>query len=103
MARSKPRDIYRPPVAEASTCSSSPRRRAPLISAATRHRHRRRRAIVAATELATTSPLNTVPAPGLPPLPGLPALRVLPVNLGLRATKKVGNISVAQRSLKRQD
>ena len=40
MARSKPRDIYRPPVAEASTCSSSPRRRAPLISAATRRRHR---------------------------------------------------------------
>ena len=38
MARSKPRDIYRPPVAEASTCSSSPRRRAPLISAATRRR-----------------------------------------------------------------
>ena len=41
MARSKPRDIYRPPVAEASTCSSSPRRRAPLISAATRRRRRR--------------------------------------------------------------
>ena len=40
MARSKPRDIYRPPVAEASTCSSSPRRRAPLISAATRRRRR---------------------------------------------------------------
>jgi hypothetical protein len=38
MARSKPRDIYRPPVAEASTCSSSPRRRAPLISAASRRR-----------------------------------------------------------------
>ena len=43
MARSKPRDIYRPPVAEASTCSSSPRRRAPLISAATRRRRRRHR------------------------------------------------------------
>ena len=47
MARSKPRDIYRPPVAEASTCSSSPRRRAPLISAATRRRSRRRGASVA--------------------------------------------------------
>ena len=47
MARSKPRDIYRPPVAEASTCSSSPRRRAPLISAATRRRRRRRGASVA--------------------------------------------------------
>ena len=46
MARSKPRDIYRPPVAEASTCSSSPRRRAPLISAATRRRRRRGTSVV---------------------------------------------------------
>ena len=46
MARSKPRDIYRPPVAEASTCSSSPRRRAPLISAATRRRRHRGASVV---------------------------------------------------------